>query len=75
MKPKREVSFSFIEIHEFKIGIGDNPAVSAGAPIALGKPIEKASKVDVEKYECLRERVPRLHKDELILSREDREAL
>ncbi len=47
----KEVNFQQIEIFEFHYILGDNPACTAGCPIALGTELVDKSKYDVDFYE------------------------
>jgi hypothetical protein len=51
-KPK--VAFDEIEILEFNYILGDNPGVSAGAPIALGDELLNVITLEVDYYEKTR---------------------
>jgi len=60
MQDSRRVDFKDIEILEFNRILGDNPAVSSGAPIAIGDDLIHKMIVEVNDYESLRgERRPR----------------
>jgi hypothetical protein len=50
----RKVSFDEIEFLEFLTILGDNPAVSAGAPVAIGNDLVRRSMMDVDYYEKTR---------------------
>ena len=45
------MKFNEIEFLEFNYILGDNPAVSSGAPIALGNDLRTRYNVDVDYYE------------------------
>jgi hypothetical protein len=51
-KPK--VTFDEVEILEFNYVLGDNPGVSAGAPIALGDELINVITLEVDYYEKVR---------------------
>lgn len=51
---EKQVDFHDIEILEFNYRLGDNPSVTAGAPIALGDELVRQSKVMVDHYELQR---------------------
>mmetsp|Transcript_1742 Transcript_1742/g.2126 ORF Transcript_1742/g.2126 Transcript_1742/m.2126 type:complete len:222 (-) Transcript_1742:46-711(-) len=46
-----QVTFTTLEIREFPIILGDNPALSQGPPITIGWQFMRAHKLDLEKYE------------------------
>lgn len=50
----KSVRFNFIEVYEFEYGLGDNPSVSEGVPVAISYPSRHHSYhlVDVAKYEA-----------------------
>lgn len=48
---EKRVDFRDIEILEFPYILGDNPAVSAGAPIALGNELEGKTTWELDTYE------------------------
>ena len=47
----RKVAFNEIEIREFPVGLGDNPAVLSGPPIALEWEPQKTHVLSVDAYE------------------------
>ena len=51
---KSKVVFDEVEIFEFNRVLGDNPGVSAGAPIALGHKLQTTFSLDVDVYETTR---------------------
>ena len=51
--PRRHVSFSKVEIQEYAIELGDNPA-TAGVPITIGWKPQFKIDCDIEEYERLR---------------------
>lgn len=51
---ERRVSFQEIEILEFHYILGDNPAVSQGAPIALGNDLVRRNSTELDIYESSR---------------------
>lgn len=61
----RKVAFDEIEFLEFLTILGDNPAVSAGAPVALGNELVRRSMMDVDFYE--QNRGKRRHRKKLAL--------
>lgn len=63
----KAVSFGDITILEFPITLGENPSVSAGAPIQLGWKPQRVSTRDIELYEYLR-RDERRHRRALHMS-------
>lgn len=54
MPKSKSVSFGVITILEFPIVLGENPAVSSGAPIELGWKLEKVYHRELQLYEYLR---------------------
>jgi len=48
---RRLVHFSHIEVYEFPCLLGDNPSVSAGAPLTLGWTHTSKAKMDVRLFE------------------------
>jgi hypothetical protein len=52
--PKPKVCFDEVEILEFNYILGDNPGVSAGAPIALGDQLQNSITLEVDYYEKAR---------------------
>jgi hypothetical protein len=53
---KTKVVFDEVEILEFNRILGDNPGVSAGAPIALGDKLQNTITLNVDIYETTRGR-------------------
>ena len=51
---ERRVSFQEIEILEFHYILGDNPAVSQGAPVALGNDLVRRNSTELDIYESSR---------------------
>ena len=51
---KSKVVFDEVQIFEFNQTLGDNPGVSAGAPIALGHKLKTSFSLDVDVYETTR---------------------
>jgi hypothetical protein len=70
--PRRSVAFSHVELHEFKLVIGDSPSVSKGVPIALGPKLERKSVVEINFYEKFRSRRTLR---QLVIKQEDREEM
>jgi hypothetical protein len=62
---EKRVDFRDIEILEFPYILGDNPAVSAGAPIALGHDLEGKITLELDTYENCRKK--RRSKKKLII--------
>jgi hypothetical protein len=54
MTGEKKVTFNEIEILEFQYILGDNPAVSSGAPIAIGNNLVAETTLDVDYYELKR---------------------
>mmetsp|Transcript_8009 Transcript_8009/g.21668 ORF Transcript_8009/g.21668 Transcript_8009/m.21668 type:complete len:140 (+) Transcript_8009:211-630(+) len=52
--PYKKVDFDQIEVYEFPYILGDNPAVSSGAPIALGTELLHYESMGLEVYEYSR---------------------
>ena len=48
---QKTVAFDAIEILEFHYILGDNPAVSSGAPIALGHDLVDKTNIGLDYYE------------------------
>ncbi|KAG7364478.1 hypothetical protein IV203_037680 [Nitzschia inconspicua] len=48
---EKEVSFQDIEFFEFNVILGDNPACSAGAPVALGNKLKRRTVYNLDFYE------------------------
>lgn len=67
-----KVIFGNITIYELPMRIGDNPAVSSGAPIRLGgKPVSVWT-TDLDSYEAVQVGRRRKKRDELIISARSR---
>jgi hypothetical protein len=66
----KHVSFTSLEIREYKQVLGDHPCCSQGPPVSLGWDYTESPKVTVERYEATRAR--RRSKTDLKLSFEDR---
>ena len=54
IEKKKRVSFSNIEINHYAIMLGDNPAVSSGPPVALGRKLLHMDSISVVDYEANR---------------------
>lgn len=67
--PPRSVRFSTVQILEHSRRLGDNPSVSSGPPVALGRRLISSSTHEVDSYES--SRIPK-PKAALVLSRLDR---
>jgi hypothetical protein len=61
----RSVSFGAMEVLIFDLQLGDNPSVSVGPPIAMGKQLHARMTLTVESYEATRP--TRRHKQELVV--------
>ena len=62
-KPSSVVRFDSLDIIEFPMELGDNPAVSCGAPVCLGNKVQSRQRVDLYQYEAWKG--TRRHRDEL----------
>jgi len=70
---KRNVSFHKVEVRNYDVTVGDNPAVTTGPPVSLDWTYFPEHEVKhVEEYEA--ERAMRKKKDELRIGRAEREA-
>lgn len=67
------VKFSVVYISEHSIRMCDNPGCRDGPPIALDVAEGRRTSIPIDDYE--KQRGPRRHRDELRISRLDREAL
>lgn len=61
------VCFGDLTIYEFKNMLGDNPAVSEGAPLTIGWKHESVDVVAVDYYEFMRNQRPRRRRKDLII--------
>ena len=66
------VIFGDITIYELPMRIGDNPAVSAGAPIRLGGKPLNVWKTDIDSFEAVQVGRRRKKRDEMIISARSR---
>lgn len=66
-RKKADVFFGSVVVYEFISMLGDNPAVSEGAPLTIGWKHESKNVVDVDYYEFLRNQRPRRRRKDLIL--------
>jgi len=62
---KRNVSFDKLDVREYAITLGDNPAVSRGPPISLSWNYIEETSVDLEQFEATR--APRRTKGQMIM--------
>jgi hypothetical protein len=53
---ERSVQFSVVRVHEHKMILGDNPAVSEGVPVTLDWEVEFSETWDVDYFETHRRR-------------------
>lgn len=67
MKSNKSVKFDQVFIHEFPIIMGDNPAVSRGAPLTIDWKPMTHDVLDIDIYEYLRE-PERRHRKRMIVS-------
>mmetsp|Transcript_1938 Transcript_1938/g.2956 ORF Transcript_1938/g.2956 Transcript_1938/m.2956 type:complete len:189 (+) Transcript_1938:98-664(+) len=70
---KKRVQFSNLEIREYTVGLGDNPACTNGPALTLGWRFEQSSSISIVQYE--ESRPPRRNKNEIRIPcriREDR---
>lgn len=67
------VSFAYLEITEHSLRLCDNPGCRDGPPIGLGTEVEGPKRMSIDEYEQLR--VPRRARDDLRLTRIDREGM
>lgn len=72
---KRSVSFSCVDVREYDVTLGDNPACSAGPPISLGWKYKDGTRQDLRAYEAKRYITRRKKKKELRLSSNNRKRL
>ena len=72
-KCSRKVQFHKIEIVEFPITLGDNPAVSGGPPLSTEMYPQRIIKADIDAFERLRPK--RRSQSKLRISRRSREYL
>jgi hypothetical protein len=68
---KKNVSFHEINIWEFPLVLGDNPACSAGVPVTLAHKPASETTVDVDMYEVIRKKKRRKGK-RLVMGVEER---
>lgn len=68
----KSVSFGEVDILEFPIILGENPAVSGGAPIEIGWELLDRQKRDVQLYEYMRGSQRRLDRKSFVLSASER---
>lgn len=64
----KEVCFGDLVIYEFPNILGDNPAVSEGAPLTIGWKHDSKNVLGVDYYEYLRQSRPRRRRKELIVA-------
>mmetsp|Transcript_34235 Transcript_34235/g.82425 ORF Transcript_34235/g.82425 Transcript_34235/m.82425 type:complete len:373 (-) Transcript_34235:1944-3062(-) len=70
---KSSVSFHTINVREYGIELGDNPAVTAGPPLTIGWEYEDVATLPVEDYES--QRGKRRFKDEMHIPAKQRESI
>ena len=71
----KELCWGDCVFYEFPNILGDNPAVSDGAPLSIGWKHESESVVAVDYYEFLRQNRPRRRRKELVMSSGARDTL
>jgi hypothetical protein len=71
----KEICWGDIVIFEFANILGDNPAVSEGAPLTIAWNHDSESVVAIEYYEYLRQSRPRRKRKELVVSSGARDTL
>jgi len=64
---KKKVCFDDVQIREFAMIMGDNPAVSKGAPVQIDWKYQHEDAMDLEMFEHLRQPVRR-HRKKLVLN-------
>lgn len=52
VRPNRNVGFSHLDIRSYPVILGDNPSVSAGAPLAIDWQHFHTCMMDIDEYEC-----------------------
>ena len=72
---KKSVSFSCVDVREYDVTLGDNPACSAGPPISLGWEYKNEIRQDLRAFEAKRYIARRKKKKELRLSSNMRKRL
>lgn len=65
--PSSSVCFGDLTIYEFKNVLGDNPAVSEGAPLTIGWKHETMNVIALDYYEFLRNQRPRRRRKDLVI--------
>ena len=70
---KKNVWFDIVEVIEFPIELGDNPAVSEGAPLTVGWKYQKRKSYEIDYYEVYRD--DRRERKDLALTMEQRTGL
>jgi hypothetical protein len=72
---KKIVSWGNIIVFEFPNLLGDNPAVSGGAPLTIGWNHDSVNVVTIEYYEFMRLKRPRRRRKDMILSSAQRDTV
>jgi hypothetical protein len=72
---KRNVCWGEVIVYEFPNLLGDNPAVSEGAPLTIGWKHENVKVVTVEYNEFLRQKRPRRRRKDMIISSAQRDTV
>lgn len=73
MGRERSVSFGALVIDEFELGVGDNPAVSGGVPVALSTTHLRRFELDVDRFE--KQKHKKSPKSHLVMDRDTRRNL
>ena len=74
-KARKKVNWGELIIFEFPNQLGDNPAVSGGAPLTIGWNHETVNVVTIEFNEFIRLKQPRRKRKDLMLSSAQRDTV
>jgi hypothetical protein len=72
---KKSVCWGDLTVYEFPNLLGDNPAVSEGAPLTIGWMHDSVDVVAIEYHEYLRQRRPRRRRKDMLVSSAARDTL